>query len=477
MQKTIDPYLRLDIPQVELVKLSSRGLLGADYRQFAKRASEELAHKIASWRLSDGDVPVHCVALGTTEGTGPNRNGDGFRAAVCRKYHPTFVKFAKAYRNHANKPGDPYYGYVKHSTFNEPMQRIELITIYNGNKEAADRNGGFVADDELNTLEQGGTFDLSMSCSVSHDICSGCGNKAKNRRQYCGPEMCKYGGLRDNLGKAFADGHVLHADNPDPTFFDITNIPESSRGADRIAVALGKAAGEQRIVSGAELAEEYDVYDPVGSCRSTLYDQQQAGRLVSIAQQLAAVEKHAKLIMPAYQHSMQPPTDGLERFQKYAEMVLAEAAAQRCMLPLIDFLVLTTGRPAQAYEKQAEETRYCLRRGFAAVADGSDFLDYLAVPFFKSAAGSLTELKAISKLLQDNLTKWSIDNGFVQRRLYRNLLQQGSLPPLKKQATLQQASLRSQQLAMTYMAYQTAVVDTIGASSDVLRQLISHNSV
>jgi len=148
------------------IKVSSRGLIGADRTEFLKTASHSFADQLDQLKFAKDEVPVHLIALGASEAYGPNRNGDGFKEAACRKYHDTFVKFAKFYRNHKNKAerGDPYYGIVKASAYNEDMRRVELLCSLNAEKSAVDRNGGFIADAELEKLANGGDYPVSMAC-------------------------------------------------------------------------------------------------------------------------------------------------------------------------------------------------------------------------------------------------------------------------------------------------------------------------
>ncbi|MEM4408890.1 MAG: hypothetical protein QXI19_09130, partial [Candidatus Caldarchaeum sp.] len=239
--------------QSQVVKVSSRGLVGSDLSDFIKRAGQEVARLVRSLEFHPGEVPVHLIAIGSTEKYGPNRNGDGFREPVCRRYHSTFVKHARFYRDHSNKDPEKSYGIVKASLFNEAMSRIELIVALNGNAEAAKRNKGLVADKELEKLAADKDIGVSMACRVPYDVCSGCGNRARSRDEYCDETMCKYGGLKNNMGKLCYDGHILHADNTEPTFFDISHV---YRPADRIAYVLGQIkAASHRVMGGSELAE------------------------------------------------------------------------------------------------------------------------------------------------------------------------------------------------------------------------------
>src|SRR5688572_2846735 len=89
-------------PSLQLVKSSAAGLRGSDLREFIKRAGHQFADRVKGLILHPGDVPVHLLALGATEDYGANRNGDGFKRAACRKYHDTFAKYARFYRDHQN---------------------------------------------------------------------------------------------------------------------------------------------------------------------------------------------------------------------------------------------------------------------------------------------------------------------------------------------------------------------------------------
>src|SRR4051812_29483808 len=102
----------------QLIKISSSGLRGSDLNALIKRAGHEFASAIKNMPFDKDEVPVHLIALGATEAVGPNRNGDGFKIASCRKYHDTFVKHSRFYRNHKNKDPKKSYGIVKMSMFN-----------------------------------------------------------------------------------------------------------------------------------------------------------------------------------------------------------------------------------------------------------------------------------------------------------------------------------------------------------------------
>lgn len=222
-----------------IVPISRKGLAGKDYKDFVKRSDERLAYYYKNYRLEPGEVLVHAIALGTTETYGPNRNGDGFCRYWCRRCHDTFVKCARFYRSHVNKDPKKSYGIIKKSYFNEKMDRIELIISLFGTEKRARAYGGLVANKELDLLMSGKDIPVSMACYVDYDICSSCGHKSRSRDEYClGVDeggFCKHGGLKHNISKACEDGHILHADNPNPKWFDLSLV---FKPADRTAYAF-----------------------------------------------------------------------------------------------------------------------------------------------------------------------------------------------------------------------------------------------
>jgi len=309
-----------------------RGDIGPnDRKAFSKRADEGLLSKIAQAKFSDDELPIHMIAVGSTEFFGANRNGDGFREETCRNSHPTFVKHARFYRNHKSSDKAKSYGVVKLSHYNEKMHRIELVVSLNKTAEAARRNGGLIADSELKKLAEGKDIPVSMGCGLAFDRCSHCSNEAKTRADYCDESMCKAGGLKHNMGKLCADGTVLHADNPNPTFNDISHVP---RQADRTAYVLGalqKAASDsKRIISGAELAELIYV------------DESQP--LSKLARDLADADAMSPSIELCFALSSRPlpkplPIDGMRKLSQ----VVAALADNGIVLPADAFVHVLSG--------------------------------------------------------------------------------------------------------------------------------------
>lgn len=292
MEKTIMPS-SWDFGQsiTQVIKYSSKGLVGADYGVLVKRAGEEAAHWLKNIDMADDQLPIHVIAMGAKEAYGPNRNGDAFSEAALMKFHPTFVKSGNWFRHHKNKDPKIRYGNIKASFYNKAMRRVELLGLLNLTKEAADKYGGFVADKEAEMIESGKDIPVSMACHIDYDVCSGCHNKARTRAEYCTGDTCKYGGCRDNLTKVAADGHILHVDNPHPHFFDISTV---IRPADRIAYGneagyLRKAASYGDTIGGAAMAEAYNIVPPLSVWEGDHTDALTVSK-IKMAYKLAAIE-------------------------------------------------------------------------------------------------------------------------------------------------------------------------------------------
>lgn len=343
----------MDGPQVAMLKIASGGLKGRDLADFVKRASGSeniFLPYLNDVKFAAGEIPTHHIAMGSTEFWGCNRNADGFKEAMLRECHPSFVKHARIYRGHRNKDKAKSYGVIKCSVYNEKMHRVELLAALNGTKEAAERNGGLVADKELEKLASGDDLPGSMALRVPYDVCSACNNKARTRDEYCKAATCKGGGCTDNLGKIVkiaGHPHLMHVDNPSGTFFDYSHV---GRPADRTAYGaladyVEKAAEDLGFfgIGGAKTAEELGIVVPRDVLEET------GGQLVKLALGLDIVDRLVNYDLPleantAFGSHIQPDVDfaelGLDRPEKIASG-LAALADQKIILPLRDFARMT----------------------------------------------------------------------------------------------------------------------------------------
>lgn len=159
-----------DVP-VALIKRAQDRIGPNDLSSFIKRAGHRLADEMRRLQFAPGEIPIHLIAMGSTEYFSSNRNGDGFKEATLRRDHPSFVKKAYFFRDHCNQDPRRSYGIVKASFYNEDMHRVELICALNGTKEAAERNKGLLADKEMDKLASDREIQVSMATRVPYDVC------------------------------------------------------------------------------------------------------------------------------------------------------------------------------------------------------------------------------------------------------------------------------------------------------------------
>jgi len=335
---------------VQIPLLQNRKLGSHDRKALESRMSGDMLEQFSKMAFGPGIEPVHITAVGCTEAYGPNRNGDGFRQKICEEYHPTFVKFARFFRGHKSGPGAKFYGTVKLSQFHPKMRRIDLVAGLFATKAAAAEHGSLaqMADIEMHKLASGEDISTSMGCAVSHDICSHCGNKAQTPKSYCTESMCKAGGLKHHMGEVQADGSILHADNPDPQFNDISHV---KRGADRISFLIGalrKTAGcDGPMTGGAELAE-------------LIYTPEYETKLSRMAQDMARIEarvhqfgKFAAGCSECGRPGNFVVPEGVRDERKLVQ-ACAALADEGIILPVDEFVELITGQKKAGASVRAE---------------------------------------------------------------------------------------------------------------------------
>jgi hypothetical protein len=238
MYKTIEPDGWVQLASQGIVNIlpfrKSGGISEGDRRTFFRKtaASEKFLYEMDRIKLADGDIPVHINAIGASEYFGCNRKGDAFSEKTCKDWHHTFVTEGKNYIHHWNRDPNYNFGKIASSCYNDDMHRIELLVISNGNEKAAKRNGGHVLPDEfLSKLEKNAEVAVSMGCSISYDVCSICGNRARTRADYCDENTCRhpktgeyYPGCKKGLMKIAHDGSIQHVDNVNPHYFDLSYV-------------------------------------------------------------------------------------------------------------------------------------------------------------------------------------------------------------------------------------------------------------
>ncbi len=470
-----------DVPTAEMVKVASGGLRGYDRAAFVKRASATsniFLPYLDSVKFAADEIPVHLIALGASEFYGPNRNGDGFKAAACRNYHDTFVKYARFYRNHKNKDPAISYGMVKLSAYNPEMQRVELLVALNAEKSAADRNGGFVADREITKLASGDDLCVSMACRVPYDECSFCHHKARTRDEYCTSSMCKAGGCADNLTrlvKLGSDTHHLHVDNSFPTFFDISDV---FRPADRTAwgsradyLEKAASAGGFFEIGGAKTAEDFGLHAPLSVLMAQEtpdghYDRQVFAQ-VKLCYGLAHLQKQAMdggEVRRAFGSQIQPELDFSDLDVgdniKLAG-ALAAMADRKIIVSLRDFARLTKRaalvpvagvKLAGVYDRMLDDGSLERRLTNNAYAPA----EFLASAKQRNAAESL-------------VPGYSLEKSAVERRSLLSAIRQYSLPSTPVASGNEKTAAdgtAAEELVRDYACYKAAALERIARTDD-----------
>lgn len=455
------------------IKVSSRGLIGNDRREFLKTASASFLPWLGQAKFASDEQPIHLIALGASDSYGSNRNGDAFEADVCRKYHDTFTKFAQFFRNHKNKPekGDPSFGKVAASTFNEQMQRVELVCALNAEKSAADRNGGLVADQEMAKLAAGKDLPVSMACNVPFDICSFCKHAAATRADYCTASTCGAGGCFDNLSrvvKVGGDLHHLHVRNTLPTWFDISGVV---RPADRIAYGaradyLTKAAADngladiQSTMKAAAAATAPLAVLLHNSCAGGQFNEKMAVQL-RLGYGLAQLEQHERSCPDVALLAFNTAPFPIEKLAKYGTSEcysqLAAMADRKVVLPLRDYARLAgqtenvkaaTSLLPRLYSELtfADELAHRLERGVHPLLDKVAGVNSRTI-----AAGFVTGYSVNPEAAASRAMLGSLNNSVVSRL------------KLEKSASADGSGVK---LAQDYAAYQLAALHRIAETDN-----------
>ena len=213
----MDPYLVSKSGTIEpVVRLLEPGL-----DNMIKVASDALAYS-QNVKSKPGKTYILVLAMGSSEYYGPNRNGDVFQEHELKNRHHTFESNAHVFKSHVNKDPAKAIGRVVKSFYNDDMHRVELILELEDSK----------CPEIVSKIRNQQDVAVSMGCRIKHDVCTICGNKAPSRTDYC-----KH--LRYEMNEIYPDGRVVAAENPNPTFFDISVV---WRPADKTGYMMKKVA-------------------------------------------------------------------------------------------------------------------------------------------------------------------------------------------------------------------------------------------
>lgn len=463
------------IAPVEQIKVASAGLKGGDKKSFLeKRAAAPIfADMLGKVKLASGDIPIHAIAIGSTEGYSSNRNGDAFCEKTCKDRHHTFVSKpldqikkgehvgARYYLHHKNKDPKESYGYCKASAYNDDMRRIELLLIANGTKEAAERNGGHVLEDAtLEKISKGDTIPFSMACKLAYDVCHICENKAPSRTEYCTDSSCidkesgeRGYGCKKGLCKLTKTGRVQYVENPNCTFFDFSQV---IRPADRTAYGvqadyLMKAASADGIIMGGfELAEKFSRDNSISGGSFKLH--RLARNLAKVAADLpgAWTVTNKSLALSCLARPELDLIPKLHTTQKQAEF-LKMLADREIILPLREFLKVAAPNSTNAQiETIAQVVAPYVPSMYKELIQDTEpdllFKDSMRLPI---SSGSAT----ITKLAE----AYSFKHEFVWSRACRASLNQQDLPIIKEANHLEPME-EAYKLAKKYANYKLAAL-------------------
>lgn len=464
-------------PTAVPLRYARNGLVGSDRAAFVKRASGSAAlflPYIDASKFAADEEPVHLISHGATEYWGPNRNGDGFKEATCRAYCHTFEKFARFYRSHLNKDPAKSYGVVKKAAYNPVMHRVELLVGLNKTAAAAARNGGLVADRELEKLASGKDLAVSMACRVPYDTCSYCHHQARTRDEYCTGSICKAGGCRDNLTRLVKIGndvHHLHVDNPGATWFDISDVlrPADPTAYGHRADWLTKAAGDGGYFAGdgGRLAADLGIVAPLGVLlfqEAAALDGAAVGEQIKLAYGLDRLERDADFALPAatrlaFTAAAQGPLQlpDVATTEKLAAALGALADA-RIVVPLRDFAALTKRAESAAAAAAVLPGVYGRM-----IADGTLAPRLRTNAYAPSAALAPAAHRSAARELR---ASHALDKEAVDQRCLRAALRQQAVPLVKTgfDAAAGSADPEAETLARDYACYKVAALERIAAA-------------
>lgn len=204
----------------------------------------QLAEKIAelTGTLPRNKVAFYNRALGSFEAFGLNRNGDGFERDWLQKKHATFVTNGHYFAHHKNNDPSLSRGRPVASAFNDQTDMVDLIIVADREKCA----------EQIQALESGRRVPTSMGAKVAFDVCTICSNRARNRTEYC-EHVSKEAAAPYGMCQVLPDGQVCGVLNPDPSFFDISDVIVGAAAESETLLKVASSHGG--IISGAELGE------------------------------------------------------------------------------------------------------------------------------------------------------------------------------------------------------------------------------
>lgn len=203
------------------------------------------------------------IALGAHESIGFNKRKDVWFEDDLLKTHnydklgplplfKTFEHYARFYREHKNKTGDPYYGSIEFAAYNPSMARLELVMDIDSRLDP----------ETAQAIDDGRYIATSMGFDASADQCSECGNIRKDLKGSCMHL------LPNNIGRTFPNGNVWYAiNNQGGRFFDNSRVLRPAEPIAAIVINTQKADISNFVPDGAAaiaaMPKEASIQGPV----------------------------------------------------------------------------------------------------------------------------------------------------------------------------------------------------------------------
>ena len=314
-------------------------------QRMTKSASEVFTRDLIQENMPPDDhFGVQLISMGMEEDFGPNRNGDSASRASLNKYHDTFTKYARVYREHANRDPRKGCGDIKAAKINDKSSRGELLVWVSKDK----------APDMYKAAKEGKELSWSMSMRLPHDRCSCCDKKSKRTTDYCSH-------LKNNMLQYVPEFRkYAYARNEDDVKF--IDMSEVKKRADRIATYLryffpgdegmskAASAGEQ-IITGSDWAEY--MHGPDTNHAFNLYD-------LATLREMEKMAEHLDRLGPAawdaaYQGA--PTTITKKAAEVLSGPDFRSTAGELCkeamLLDFESFAAIITGKDPEELEKEA----------------------------------------------------------------------------------------------------------------------------
>jgi hypothetical protein len=191
---------------------------------------------------------LRCRAVSEGEHWGANENGDFFSSTELVSRHPTFL-YTPAYLDHNNLMAQNAVGIqvaVVHHPGPQPGGWTEVVKAVDRERAAAIHVGHLPGQPTvLTAVKTGQVTDTSMGCFVEYSLCSVCGNRAEEIRDYC-PHVANLKGQWVTEGGKKV---MVYEDNRGVTFFEdsiiTSRLDQGGGGADLNAKILSEVAAAQ----------------------------------------------------------------------------------------------------------------------------------------------------------------------------------------------------------------------------------------